>query len=106
MDTVNVMYAGTIVESGPVMDVLARPQHPYTRGLLAAVPALDAPRDAPLADIPGTVPPPDAWPAGCAFAPRCVRAAAACRAARPDVIACGARRVACRFPFNERPGEK
>ena len=70
-DFVNVMYAGEIVEAGPVPEVLASPRHPYTRGLLAAVPRLDAPKDAPLADIPGTVPPPTDWPAGCAFHPRC-----------------------------------
>ena len=95
MDEVNVMYAGQIVESGPVLDVLANPRHPYTRGLLAAVPALDAPRDAPLADIPGTVPPPDQWPAGCAFAPRCAHAVARCRAEMPPVYAVGSVRCAC-----------
>ena len=68
---VNVMYAGQIVERGEVKTVLASPRHPYTQGLLAAVPRLDAPKDAPLADIPGTVPPPTAWPTGCAFHPRC-----------------------------------
>ena len=68
---VNVMYAGEIVERGDTEAVLAHPRHPYTQGLLAAVPRLDAPRDAPLADIPGTVPPPWDWPTGCAFHPRC-----------------------------------
>ena len=68
---VNVMYAGEIVECGEVRDVLRDPRHPYTRGLLAAVPRLDAPKDAPLSDIPGTVPPPTDWPSGCAFHPRC-----------------------------------
>lgn len=68
---VNVMYAGEIVEAGPVRDVLSSPRHPYTRGLLAAVPSLAAPKDAPLSDIPGTVPPPTDWPQGCAFHPRC-----------------------------------
>ena len=79
---VNVMYAGEIVESGYVADVLANPRHPYTMGLLAAVPRLDAPKDAPLADIPGTVPPPWNWPSGCAFHPRCPHARPEC--ASPD----------------------
>ena len=68
---VNVMYAGEIVERGEVRAVLDSPRHPYTQGLIAAVPRLDAPKDAPLADIPGTVPPPTDWPTGCAFHPRC-----------------------------------
>ena len=68
---VNVMYAGEIVERGEVRSVLDSPRHPYTQGLIAAVPRLDAPKDAPLADIPGVVPPPTDWPIGCAFHPRC-----------------------------------
>ena len=70
-DFVNVMYAGEIIERGETAAVLANPRHPYTRGLIAAVPSIDALRDAPLADIPGTVPPPWNWPRGCAFHPRC-----------------------------------
>ena len=75
---VNVMYAGQIVEAGTVRTVLAQPRHPYTLGLLAAVPRLDAPKDAPLQDIPGTVPPPTDWPTGCAFHPRCPKARPSC----------------------------
>lgn len=76
---VNVMYAGEIIEKGDVSFVLSNPRHPYTQGLLAAVPDLDAPKDAPLKDIPGTVPPPWDWPSGCAFHPRCPKARPECR---------------------------
>ena len=94
-DFVNVMYAGEIVESGPVKDVLSQPQHPYTQGLLKAVPAIDAPIDAPLADIPGTVPPPDNWPTGCAFHPRCPFATEICQVAPPPEKKAGAVKFNC-----------
>ncbi len=84
--SVHVMYAGRIVESGPVPVVLRKPRHPYTQGLLAAVPSLDAPKDAPLQDIPGTVPPPTDWPTGCAFHPRCPKARPSCRT--QDFVSC------------------
>lgn len=77
-DYVHVMYAGEIVESGETQKLLKAPRHPYTQGLVAAVPRLDAPKDAPLADIPGTVPPPWNWPVGCAFHPRCLRFKSEC----------------------------
>ncbi len=79
-DYVNVMYAGKIVECGTTHELLRQPQHPYTQGLVAAVPRLSAPRDAPLTDIPGTVPPPWDWPSGCAFHPRCPKSTPACSA--------------------------
>ena len=79
---VNVMYAGEIVERGEVRTILDSPRHPYTQGLIAAVPRLDAPKDAPLADIPGTVPSPTNWPTGCAFHPRCKFAKPEC--SQPD----------------------
>lgn len=85
MERVYVMYAGEIVESGPVTEVLSSPRHPYTRGLLDAVPLLDAPPDRPLRDIPGTVPSADAWPDGCVFAPRCPFADEQCHRKHPEL---------------------
>ena len=75
---VYVMYAGEIVERGTVPEVLGSPMHPYTHGLIAAVPRLDLPKDSPLVGIAGTVPPPTDWPTGCAFHPRCPKATPDC----------------------------
>ncbi len=75
---VYVMYAGEIVERGSVPEVLGSPMHPYTQGLIAAVPRLDLPKDSPLVGIAGTVPPPTDWPTGCAFHPRCPKATPDC----------------------------
>jgi oligopeptide/dipeptide ABC transporter ATP-binding protein len=69
-DRVAVMYAGQIVEEAPTAELFARPSHPYTQGLFASVPRLTGPRER-LTPIRGTVPPPNAWPAGCRFRPRC-----------------------------------
>ena len=68
---VAVMYAGNLVETGSAQQVFSRPMHPYTRGLLAAVPTLTTDRSAPLRTIEGTVPPITSLPPGCAFEPRC-----------------------------------
>jgi peptide/nickel transport system permease protein len=79
-DRVCVMYAGEIVEQGPVAEVFARPRHPYTAALIASAPEGV---NAQLAAIPGTVPLPGALPAGCSFAPRCAWVAGPCHTAKP-----------------------
>ena len=76
-DRVCVMYAGRIVEQGTVFDVLSRPRHPYTRGLLDSVPSMSA-RGTRLTQIPGMAPSPLAVPAGCAFRDRCSHATDVC----------------------------
>ena len=83
-DRVVVMYAGRIVEAGPVAEVLRAPRHPYTEGLLRAAPRLAREK---LVPIPGTVPALDALPVGCAFAPRCPHRVARCDAAIPELRA-------------------
>ena len=94
-DRVAVMYAGQVVETGPVTEVLRTPRHPYTIGLLAAVPRLDAPRDRKLVGIPGTVPSPDRWPEGCAFEPRCAQRMDVCLRPPPVVGAAAQRQARC-----------
>ncbi len=83
-DRVGVMYAGQIVEYAPVGDLFARPLHPYTQGLMGAAPSRTG-RGGRLATITGTVPSPLHLPPGCAFAPRCPKAMAACAELDPAV---------------------
>jgi peptide/nickel transport system ATP-binding protein len=94
-DRVLVMYAGQIVEQGSVSAVFAMPQHPYTIGLMGAMPALAVPR-ARLAAIDGMVPAPTAQPDGCRFAARCPFADAQCRRDAPPLAELGGgRRSRC-----------
>ena len=83
-DRVAVMYAGQVVEEAPVDELFAAPEHPYTVGLLGAIPSIGAPR-ARLAALEGRVPPATDWPAGCRFAPRCPFADDHCRHEAPGL---------------------
>jgi peptide/nickel transport system ATP-binding protein len=92
---VAVMYAGRIIEEGPLRDILENPRHPYTQGLLGAIPRLDRP-EGHLARIPGTIPDLIHPPAGCRFHPRCPMAIDVCRSERPaDREIAPGRRAAC-----------
>ncbi|MDH4289308.1 MAG: ABC transporter ATP-binding protein [Aquincola sp.] len=93
-DRVAVMYAGRIAEVGPVADVIHRPSHPYTVGLMGSIPAMDEERER-LAQIDGAMPRLNAIPAGCAFNPRCPRAFDRCKTERPNLMGAGATRAAC-----------
>jgi oligopeptide/dipeptide ABC transporter ATP-binding protein len=103
-DRVLVMYLGRIVESGPVEEVFAEPAHPYTRALLDSVPSKDPKRRTRIRPLEGEVPSPLNRPPGCAFAPRCARSVAACRAEVPDLREwTEGRQVACIRPLGTRP---
>ena len=93
-DRVAVMYAGRIVEIGPVADVIHRPQHPYTVGLMGSIPRIRDER-ARLTQIDGSMPRLTAIPPGCAFHPRCPRMFARCVRERPELLDAGASRAAC-----------
>ncbi|MFW6078932.1 MAG: ABC transporter ATP-binding protein, partial [Gemmatimonadota bacterium] len=108
-DRVLVMYAGEVMERAPVEELFDRPRHPYTRGLLAAIPRLGRPVDR-LAVIPGTVPGATAWPAGCRFHPRCPYGWELCVREEPALFEAGPdHRSRCwleRHPEREREVER
>ncbi|MEY3729329.1 MAG: oligopeptide transporter ATP-binding component [Pseudomonadota bacterium] len=94
-ERVAVMYAGRIVEEAPVEQLFQSAAHPYTQGLIGALPPMNGPRRR-LAAIPGGVPEPWAMPPGCGFAPRCQFRAAPCDAAMPGLMGLsGQHRAAC-----------
>jgi peptide/nickel transport system ATP-binding protein len=82
-DSVNVLYAGKVVENTDRYSLFAQPRHPYTSGLLASVPRLDAPRGQALTPIRGSVADAIPWAEGCAFAPRCDNRIDQCTASTP-----------------------
>jgi peptide/nickel transport system ATP-binding protein len=93
-DRVAVMYAGRIAEIGPVHEVINQPAHPYSMGLMAAIPDITQDRER-LHQIDGAMPRLNAIPTGCAYNPRCPRAFTRCTVERPDLLAAGATRAAC-----------
>ncbi|HEY5847876.1 MAG TPA: oligopeptide/dipeptide ABC transporter ATP-binding protein, partial [Microlunatus sp.] len=104
-DSVNVMYAGRIVESADRRELFAHPRHRYTQGLLNSIPRLDAPRGEPLQPIPGTPRDTIAWSKACAFAPRCRFADDACIGQELELVPLGAdgHRVRCVHPAPTTP---
>ena len=104
-DRVAVMYAGRIVEIGPVHEVINHPAHPYSAGLMAAIPdiSVDVER---LHQIEGSMPRLNAIPKGCAFNPRCTQAFDRCREERPNLANAGATHAACWLLANHVESEK
>jgi peptide/nickel transport system ATP-binding protein len=98
---VAVMYAGRVVEIGAVREIVARPQHPYTRGLMDSIPRLGGRRDR-LRQVEGTMPRLGQLPLGCPFNPRCPDVFDRCRIERPDLLPASATRAAC-WLYDEAP---
>jgi peptide/nickel transport system ATP-binding protein len=101
-----VLYSGRIIEQGPTRTIIAAPRHPYTQGLIRALPQMAAP-GARLYQIPGTMPSLKHVPSGCPFHPRCPRATELCRQSMPESVRFGAVAVACHHPndASARPEE-
>ena len=93
-DRVAVMYAGRVAEIGPVQEVIHRPGHPYTAGLMGSIPSMDEDRER-LVQIDGAMPRLNAIPSGCAFHPRCPRAFDRCHQQRPELMQAPATSAAC-----------
>jgi peptide/nickel transport system ATP-binding protein len=93
-DRVAVMYAGRIVEIGPVQHVIHQPAHPYTVGLMGSIPSMESSRER-LLQIDGAMPRLNAIPPGCAFNPRCPKVFERCRHERPELLDAPATRAAC-----------
>jgi oligopeptide/dipeptide ABC transporter ATP-binding protein len=100
-ERVSVMYAGRVIETGDAGEILKRPGHPYTRGLLGALPRPELGGQAELRSIPGVPASPLDPPPGCAFHPRCALAVDSCRTAVPPLVRRGGRAVACPVTMGE-----
>ena len=101
-DRVAVMYAGRLVEIGPVEEVIKRPKHPYTIGLMGSIPAIGH-RIERLVQIEGAMPRLTDIPSGCAFHPRCPKAFERCRTARPELVPVESSQAACWLYPEEAP---
>jgi oligopeptide/dipeptide ABC transporter ATP-binding protein len=99
-DYVVVMYAGRVVEEGPVDEIFYRPAHPYTRGLLDSIPSIDQSSEKRLNSIPGVTPEPGQRSSGCVFRDRCDSAQETCSAKAPELLTTGEKHlVRCHFPL-------
>ena len=99
-DYVVVMYAGRVVEEGPVDEIFYRPAHPYTRGLLDSIPSIDQSSEKRLNSIPGVTPEPGQRSHGCVFRDRCDRAQETCSTKAPELLTTGELHlVRCHFPL-------
>ena len=99
-DDALVMYCGRALEQAPCVELFSRPRHPYTAGLLACIPLVDADEALPITAIPGQVPAANNLPPGCHFAPRCGRAEERCRQSVPVPAAGATHQVACFRPLS------
>ena len=104
-DRVVVMYAGQVVETAATTELFDRPLHPYTEGLMAAVPRIDAPKSR-LQAIPGQVPAATAWPSGCRFHPRCPHAWTKCANEEPPLLEGGDGDHTARCWLVQEPGRR
>ncbi len=94
-----VMYAGRVIEQGKTSNIIANPKHPYTQGLIAALPEMTTPGEK-LNQIPGVMPTLQDIPSGCPFHNRCKYVQQICRTTLPELTARDSRSVACHFPLN------
>ncbi len=102
-ERVIVMYAGRVVEEAPAPSFFRSPRHPYSAGLLEALPRLDDEPGSPMRTIPGAPPRPGESQGGCPFQPRCARGSSRCEKEEPALVAAAAGRIACHHPLDPGP---